>query len=266
MIVLKIIGWILLGILALIIAVLCVRVTVITEYSDKTTSLALKWLFINIPIYPKKKSENKPEEPNSETPEETPTEETTTEETAAEDAGEEKKEPEKKKSNPLDLVKTLYEAEGVDGLIEIVKRVFSYLGTFFGGLLRAFIVDDLQLDVRCAKKDSAKTAIYYGEVCSTLFPMLGTLASGTTLKKYDINVYPDFLARYSEASFYIKFHVVPIRLIGITLALVFKLIFKVLIGLIIKISGAKKSDAPTEQKTKQSKNANNIRKSEIANE
>lgn len=284
MIVLKIIGWILLGILALIIAVLCVRVTVITEYSDKTTSLALKWLFINIPIYPKKKSENKPEEPKPETTEalpevlpegtvteDAPPEEVTPEETPAEDAAseevtEEKKEPEKKKSNPLDLLKTLYEAEGVDGLIEIVKRVFSYLGTFFGGLLRAFIVDDLQLDVRCAKKDSAKTAIYYGEVCSTLFPMLGSLASGTTLKKYDINVYPDFLARYSEASFYIKFHVVPIRLIGITLALVFKLIFKVLIGLIIKISGAKKTGAPTEQNTKQSENTNNIRKSEIANE
>lgn len=285
MIVLKIIGWVLLGILALIILALCVRVVVSAEYSENKTEVLLKWLFIKIPLYPaQKKTKKAPEKSETDRTEPTSEEGKTENEAAptaesgsdnadapADDGGEttdaDKSTEEKKNNNPK-LLKLIYDAEGVDGLIEIVKRVFSYLGTFFGGLLRAFIIEELDLDVSCAKKDAAKTAVYYGEVCSTLFPMLGGLASGCTLKKYDVNVYPDFLARYSEASFYIRFHVVPIRLIGITLALVFKLLFKVLAGLLIKLSRTKKNVLSAERDKDQSntKENNNIRKSEVTNE
>lgn len=235
MIVLKIIGWVLLGLLALIIAVLCIKVVVSVEYSEKRTEVFVKWLFLKIPLYPAKKKE-------AATGEESKTEEKPTE--AA------------KKQSSAGPLKLLYEAEGIDGLIEIVKRVFSYLGTFFGGLFRAFIIEDFQLDVCCAKKDAAATAIYYGEVSAALFPMLGAIASGCTMKNYDINIYPDFLARYSEASFYLRLHVVPVRLVGITLALVFKLLFKVLVGLVIKISRTKNGSAEVQQ-NKESNTKNN---------
>ena len=225
----------LLGLLALIIAVLCIKVVVSVEYSEKRTEVFVKWLFLKIPLYPAKKKE-------AATGEESKTEEKPTQ--AA------------KKQSSAGPLKLLYEAEGIDGLIEIVKRVFSYLGTFFGGLFRAFIIEDFQLDVCCAKKDAAATAIYYGEVSAALFPMLGAIASGCTMKNYDINIYPDFLARYSEASFYLRLHVVPVRLVGITLALVFKLIFKVLVGLVIKISRTK-NGSPEVQQNKKSNTKNN---------
>ena len=67
MIVLKIIGWVLLGILALIILALCVRVRIAVEYSDDNTNVLLQWLFVKIPLYPmpekepaKPKKEKKP--------------------------------------------------------------------------------------------------------------------------------------------------------------------------------------------------------------
>lgn len=224
LIVLKIIGWILLGLLTVIILALCVKVVISAEYSDEKTEVFAKWLFLKIPLYP---AEKKPKKEKEKPPEE------------------KKEEPEKpKEKSDVNLLKLLYESEGTDGLIEIVKRIFSYLGTFFGGLLRAFIVEELQLEVCCAKNDAAKTAIYYGEVCSVLFPMLGGLASGCTLKRYNVNVYPDFLARYGDASFYLRMHVVPIRLVGITLALVFKLIFKALLGPFVRMNGKKKKSSP----------------------
>lgn len=277
MIVLKIIGWVLLGLLALIIAVLCIKVVVSVEYSEKRTEVFVKWLFLKIPLYPAKKKDGKketaaeggdeaqapPEEAQkedspSETSAEEKTEDASEEETTTDEEGKTEEKPAEaaKKQSSAELLKLLYEAEGIDGLIEIVKRVFSYLGTFFGGLFRAFIIEDFQLDVCCAKKDAAATAIYYGEVSAALFPMLGAIASGCTMKNYDINIYPDFLARYSEASFYLRLHVVPVRLVGITLALVFKLLFKVLVGLVIKISRTK-NGSPEVQQNKKSNTKNN---------
>ena len=57
--VLKIIGWILLAILALIIFALCVKVRFRIEYSSENTSALLKWLFLKIKLYPRKPKEKK---------------------------------------------------------------------------------------------------------------------------------------------------------------------------------------------------------------
>ena len=261
LLVLKIIGWILLGIIALVTAALCVKVTVSAEYSDEKTEVLLRWLFLKIPLYPAEKKEKPTDAAASAEGAPSDGANGETAQTATDD---EQGAPAQKKNN-VNLLKLLYEAEGIDGLIEIVKRVFSYIGTFFGGLMRAFIIEEFDLDMRCAKKDAAKTAIYYGEVSSVLFPMLGALASACTLKNYNINVYPDFLARYGEASFRIKFHIVPIRLVGLALALAIRLVFKVLLGLVIRIFKVSKTDSAQPAQNK-AKNRNNIRKSEVTNE
>ena len=57
MIVLKIIGWILLAVFALIILALCIKVHINVEYSNENTSAYIKWLFLKIPLYPTKKKE-----------------------------------------------------------------------------------------------------------------------------------------------------------------------------------------------------------------
>mgnify|MGYP002627283466 CR=1 FL=1 len=76
MIVLKIIGWVLLGILTLILLALCVKVRFEIEYSNENTSALLKWLFLKIKLYPtKKKPKAKSDEEPPEKEEETPKEE-----------------------------------------------------------------------------------------------------------------------------------------------------------------------------------------------
>lgn len=243
MIVLKIIGYVLRGILALIVLALCIKVKIFAEYSAVDTHVKLKWLFLEIPLYPMKKKEKNGEEKqksdkaeeNNEIQEDTDSEnteeasESTEEDTPTASDGEEKK---KKSDNHL--LKTIYEAHGIDGLLLIVKRVFSYIGTFLGDLLKSVVIEELYMDVKCHKNDAASTAIYYGEICSALFPMLGALVTKYKVKKYDVNVYPDFLAKHSDASFAVSLHLYPIYVIGITLALVFKLIFKVLVRLFVK--------------------------------
>jgi len=248
MIVLKIIGWVLLSIIGLIVLALSIRFSFRIEYSNENTSVLMKWLFIEKKLYPMEKKAKK-EKPEKEEEKEEKKEEKEDKEES----------PAKKEKQGDSLIKTFYNAEGIDGIITILKKVMSYTKTFFGSSMRAFIIDELYLDIRCTRSDAASTAIYYGEVCSAVFPLLGALASKCRMKKYDVQVYPDFIARFSDASFAAVFHFTPIRLIGVTTAYVFKLLFGVLIGVLVKIFGASKNKDGSRNDNKN----NNIEKSVV---
>lgn len=264
MIVLKIIGWIILAIIAVITLVLCIKVRIFAEYSEIDTRVRIQWLFLKVPLFPSEeknsdKKNKKQKKQKNTTPakaseaEHLPeavdelitegqpeaTEDTSTENVqSAEESSESGDASAPKQKN--NLLKTLYDAHGIDGLLLIVKRTFGYIGTYFGDLAKSLVIDELYLDVRCTKKDAASTAIYYGAVCSALFPMLGAMVSEYKVRKYDINVYPDYLARQSSASFAVSMHLYPVYLIGITLLLGCRILFKVLLRLIVKIFLPKK--------------------------
>lgn len=268
MIVLKIIGWIILALFALIILALCIKVHINIEYSNENTSAYIKWLFIKIPLYPaKKKEKTVPEEAVrtdaqeavpltqelTDTAEEQQTADGTQTAAPAATAAAPKKES---------LLHLIYRSNGIDGLILILKRIFSYLGTFTGNALNGIVVEEFYLDISCTKGDAAATAIYYGEVCATVFPILGALVSKYKVRKYDFNIYPDYIARFSNASFIAKIYVIPIKLIGIVLALVFKLLFGVLGRMAVKIFLTMKNDSAG----KSNKENNTTEKSEATNE
>ena len=234
MIVLKIIGWILLGILALVILALNVRVRFLIEYSSENTSAVLKWLFLKFKLYPMKKKEPKKKKEKPKEPEQKP---------------EEPKEEEKPKEKN-NLLKTIYDAEGIDGLISILQDILGYTNTFLGHSIRGFVIDELYVDIRCTRADAASTALYYGEVCAVLFPLLGALASKCKMKKYDINVYPDYIARFSDASFITSFHFTPAYLGCVLISYAVKMAFGVLLKLIVKISGVNKKDRNSIKKNK----------------
>ena len=242
MIVLKIIGWVLLSILALIVLALFIRVRFRIEYSSENTSVLLRWLFLKIPLYPTEKKEKKPKE---ETPEE-------------EKPEEKKEEKQKEKKEGDSFLSTLYQSHGIGGIVELLKKVLGYTKTLTSNLIHSLVIDELFLDIACAKADAAETAIYYGEVCSVLFPLLGSLASRCRMKKYNVNIYPDFLAKMSDASFVVSLHLTPAYLIGVLVAYVCKLIFGVLIKMLVKISGVKK-----EKKTDRNDNNSSEEKSEV---
>lgn len=248
MIVLKIIGIAILSIFALIILALCVKVRIFAEYSEVDTKVLLQWLFIKIPLYLAKKKEKIPVTESERKDSDLDTKSTELNSAECDNVGsdasdvnppndelQESSEAETQPKPKSTLLKDIYDSHGIDGLMLLLKRVFSYIGTYVGKLMKSLVIDELYIDIKCTKNDAAETAIYYGEVCSGIFPMLGALVTKYKVRKYDINVYPDFLARHSSASFAVKMHLYPIYLIGITIGLVLRLIFKVLIGFIVKL-------------------------------
>ena len=244
LLILKIIGWTILAILAIVIAALFVKIRIIADYGEEK-SVLIRWLFLKIPVYPMKKRNKKPKKaedsPTDEAPADSQSAETTpadtapvevapaTEQPASQDdaASAELKEKTEKSQGKPNILNIFMESNGgVEGLILLIKEVFSYIGSFFGGIFRAFVIDELMVDMTVTKGDAAQTAIYYGQLCSTIFPMLGTFVTKYKVKKYDFNITPDFLARKSTAAMHIAFGFRPARLIGVVFLLVGRLVFK----------------------------------------
>lgn len=206
--------YILLAIILLIVAVLSIKVSVIADYS-KEFYLKIKYLFLEIPVYPVSEKKKKKEKPIEEAKEAAPP----PEEQAAKKGG----------KNPI---KNFLENEGVSGVIGLINDTARIIGGFFGSIFRHVIFDELFLTIVVGGRDAADTAIKYGRISSAVFPPLGYICSHAKVKKYDADVSPDFLADVSTAEFHVKISFRPIFLVGAVLVLAVKMLFKVIFKLL----------------------------------
>ena len=210
---------VLLGIIAFFVLVLSIPVKISLAYDDKI-HLTIKYLFIKLnilPMGPKKEKAPKPKkEPKPKA--EKPKDET----------------PKEKKPNPiLEMVK----ANGYDGMMLVIKNLGSVLGVYGGKIFKSIVFDEIDVYISVGTGDAASTAIKYGETCQKVYPVFGFICSNNLVKKYDILVEPDFLANKTENEFFIDMSLTIRKIINATIAMVFRLIFKV--GLTF-IKGAKK--------------------------
>ena len=217
----------LLGIVLFFVIVFAIPLGAEIEYSDKTVVRA-RWLFLKFTVLdtsqlkeekkPKKKKEKRKKE-------EKPAEEEKPEEPAQKGTG---------------LLKQLYLDQGFDGLERMLRALGRSLGGFFGKLYRTLTIDELLLTMRVTGGDAADTAIKYGKLCAWLYPVLGKLISTCKVKKYDVDISPDYLAQKSAAEAFVRLHVIPLQITNAIVVLGVQLLFKVLFKVLFS---KKKSDA-----------------------
>lgn len=211
---------VLLGIVGLIVLILSVPVKVSLAFDNKI-HVTVSYLFIKLnilpvdpnkpkkPAKPKKEPEPKPEKPKDETPKE-------------------------KKPNPiLEMVK----ANGYDGMMLVIKNLGRVLGIYGGKIFKSIVFNEIDLYISVGTGDAASTAIKYGEICQKVYPVLGFICSNNIVRKYDILVEPDFLANKTQNELFIDFSITVRKIINATIAMVFRLIFSVVLKFFI---GAKK--------------------------
>ncbi len=217
---------VLLGIVLFFVLVLSVPVRVSLSYDDKIR-LTVRYLFLKINILPVGSKKNKtPKKPKEPKPPKEPKEEET---------------PKEKKPNPfVELLK----ANGHDGMMSVISNLGKVLGTYGGKLFKSIIFDRLDLDITVGTGDSAGTAIKYGQTCQKVFPVMGFICSNNLVRKYDINVEPDFLANITEGKFYCDMDICCRKIINATFAMVVRLIFKVVVKF---FTGAKKNNKENEE-------------------
>lgn len=219
---------IILGIIAFFVILLSVKVVVTVHYEDEV-ELSVGWLFLKFNILPshekdeekKKKKEKKPKE-------EKPKEENET-----------VKEPKKKKQDNMFV--RFYRNRGVEGVVQLLKDAAKAVGGMFKRIGRAFLFEELFVSMTVGKGDSAETAIKYGETCAAAFPAMGLIVSTMRVKKYSLDINPDFIYGKNGAKLHTRVSVRPLKLINAVIIVAFELLFKVVIKL-LKHSKAKKPE------------------------
>ena len=226
--------YIILGIIALIVILFSIKVSVTAEYAD-SFSLDVQWLFIKLHIFPQteeqkakreakkaKKEEKKKKKPEKEKPEE------------------EKKEENKPYEPKKNIFKEFYENQGFGATVELIQTAAAQLGGFMGSIYRAFVIENLKLLLKVSSgDDAAQNAIKYGKVCSAVYPSMGFICSNMKVKKYEVNVVPDFISQENKAQFALSLSVRSIKFTNVAVVLAFRLLFKVLLKL---LKGSKKKN------------------------
>lgn len=209
--------YILLGIIAFFVILLSVKFVVTVHYEDDV-AVSLQWLFIKFDILPKKDEHKKPKK-DKKKKDEKPKEES-----------EIVPEPKKKKQDNMFV--RFYRNRGVSGVVQLLKDAANAVGGMFKRIGRAFFFEELIISLTVGAGDSAETAIKYGKICSAVFPAMGLIVSTMRVKKYNIEINPDFINGKNIAKLHTKVSVRPIKLINAVIIVAFELLFKVVIKLL----------------------------------
>lgn len=221
--------YIILGIIVLIVILFSIKVSVTAEYAD-SFSLDVQWLFIKLHIFPQTEEQKAKRE----------TKKAKKEEKKKKKPEEEKKEEDKPSEPKKNIFKEFYENQGFGATVELIQTAAAQLGGFMGSIYRAFVIENLKLLLKVSSgDDAAQNAIKYGKVCSAVYPSMGFICSNMKVKKYEVNVVPDFISQENKAQFALSLSVRPIKLTNAVVVLAFRLLFKVLLKL---LKGSKKKN------------------------
>ncbi|MBQ8765293.1 MAG: hypothetical protein IJZ16_00640 [Clostridia bacterium] len=221
--------YILLGIIAFFVIILSIRITINAEFFDEF-KLNVSWLFLKIQILPSKKKDKpkKEKKPEKEKKKEEPAPESTPEDPQAE-----------KKEN---IFVTFYNNQGFDGVVELVNNAASSLGKMFSSFKKHIVIRELYLFMTVTGGcDAAETALNYGQLCQKIFPALSFICTNLPVKKYDVEIEPDFLGLKNKAQFAVSVHIRPIFFLNAIIVLVFRLLFKVVLKFLRGIKNKSKN-------------------------
>ncbi len=236
--------YIITGVVLFFALLLNIRAHIHVEYGTGFIVWA-KWAFVKIPILPKKEKKPKKEKPPKKEKEKTEEEKP---------AEEEQKKP--KGPNPL---KNIYDNEQISGLVAIFQKLLELINQFGKRVVNSFVIDEMFIDIEITKDDAATTAEEYGKLCRKIFPLLGAVCANCNVKKYSVNVEPDYIAKPGmRFAFSMEISLNPRKLINSVLAFVFGAVFKIGIRLIKDLKPKKTAKAVEQQVgNDETKNENN---------
>lgn len=224
--------YILLGIILFFVVILSIRITINAEYFDEF-KLSIQWLFLKIQLLPSKKKEKNEKEKKPKKEKEKK------EESAPEPEPEADEQPKEKKDN---IIVQFYKNQGFDGVIELINNAASSLGKMFSSFKKHIVIRELYLFMTVTGGcDAAETAMEYGRICQKVFPAMGFICTNLPVKKYDVEIEPDFVGLKNSAQFATSVHIRPIFFINAVIVLVFRLVFKVVLKFLKGIKNKSKN-------------------------
>lgn len=220
--------YIFLGIVGFIVLLLSIRITVNGEFFSEF-KLNIKWLFVKIDILPAKKKDKPKKEKAPKEKKENPSTEDVTPDT-----------PTEKKEN---IFVKFYNNQGFDGVIQLLNNVGQALGKLMHSFKKHIVLRELYLWMTVTGGfDAAEIALEYGRVCQKVFPALSFICTNLTVKKYDVEIEPDFLGNKNNAQFAFSVSVRPIFILNAIIVLAFRLLIKVVLKFLMGIKDKSKNN------------------------
>lgn len=223
----------LLGIILFFIVLFLIPVRVCGHY-DGTFTMYIKYAFLKFSIFPMKEKKEKPKKEKKKT--EKPEEEK-----------EKKKKTKEKKDN---IFLNFYKNQGFEATLQLIADALNAAGGMFGGIFKHFVFRELYLSMSIVGSDAADTAIKYGKISSAVFPAMGFICSKAKVKKYDIDITPDFVGKEDKAEFHFQFGLCPIFITNSLIVAGFKLVKNVLFKLLKVQSADNKEKTNLEKQVK----------------
>ncbi len=205
--------YILLSVILFITVLFLIPVRVTADY-DNSFELYVSYLFLKIRLFPSKEKKDKKSKHNNEKKEDT-----------------EQAQKKKKRDKKDNIFLKFYKNQGFEATIQLIADTMNYINGLFGGIFKHFVFRKLFLSMRVSGSDAAETAIKYGKISSAVFPAMGYICSKAKVKKYDIDISPDFLASKDVAEFYFQFGICPIFITNSIIVFGFKMFKNVLLKL-----------------------------------
>ncbi len=132
-----------------------------------------------------------------------------------------KKKPKKKKKPAgksfLGKIGELYQKEGLSGFLSILKEVAGIAGGLAKGIFSHLVFSHFWLKISVSGGDAARTAVYYGYVCSVVSTATGAILKKAKCKECHVLIDPDFQSEKSSVKFDTKVHILPFFLINAVL-------------------------------------------------
>lgn len=202
--------YIILGILLFLLVLLLLPVKIRLEY-DNDLKLWVGYTFIYIQLVPKKPK--KPRKPRKK-------------KQKKEEAPAEKNEPasNKKKKNSILEYK---DKHGLDGLIELVKKICGIVTKAMGRTARHLTIPYLEINAFISGEDSADAAMKYGYACSVIYPALSILQSRSKLKRFKEDISANFHSEKTAVELKLKAKMRLIWVLWILITAFVKLVFTI---------------------------------------
>ena len=124
-----------------------------------------------------------------------------------------KTEPSPKSSKYRELV-SLLKQDGLVGTLSFLREIAALAAKTVGRVLRSVTVSRLDLQLIVATDDPAVTAQRYGQVCGVLYPALAGIESVVSVRHRHLRVEPNFLMEKSAVRFDIRLRMSVWRLLG----------------------------------------------------
>lgn len=115
----------------------------------------------------------------------------------------------KKKAQPsvVDMLKE----DGPGAVIAYFAAISHLASTALRRLLAALRISRFEVEILLASADAAKTAQNVGRACGVVYPAEAVLQRLTHMKRHRVTVAPDFLSEKGRVDMEIRLHVVPLQ-------------------------------------------------------